>query len=639
MLLKRCGFAALAVCLGFTVAKGDVTPNSLFSDNAVIQRDCPVPVWGTARDGEKVVVEFAGQKVSTAAKEGKWLVRLAPMPADVKPQTMRIRGEANEIEVKNLLIGDVWVAGGQSNMERQLGPRRPQKDIEGWKEAAENADYPEIRQYFVQERFATKPVDDARGAWAVCTPKAARQFTAVGFFFARDVYLAEKVPVGILFSAWGGTEAEAWMSPTTLSGMPAFAEALKALPQSSDRRKAYLEALERWYRDYDLGDEAKENWAASALDPKDWKPAKLPVMFSKEFDGLIWFRKEIDLDESWADKVGVVSLGPIDDADTTWVNGHRVGGVDSWSLEREYTIPAGVLKAGKNVIVVRVLNKAKTGGFVGQAEQMKLSKSGEPAVSSVSLAGEWLAKKSLSANELKSLPKERGGVNQHFPSALYNAMLAPLQPFPIKGAVWYQGEANNDRPKEYRNLFPELIADWRRGWAVGDFPFLFVQIAPYKDMTPELREAQFLTLAKSPNTAMVVTADVGDAEDIHPARKEPVGTRLALAARALAYGERLEYSGPLYESMKIEGGNAIISFTHRGGGLVAERGELKGFTIAGADKKFVPAKAVIKGDTVVVSSDEVASPTAVRYGWANVPDVNLFNKDGLPASPFRTDVE
>jgi sialate O-acetylesterase len=333
-------------------------------------------------------------------------------------------------------------------------------------------------------------------------------------------------------------------------------------------------------------------------------------------------------------KEALLHLAEIDDADTTWVNGVKVGETDVWTTRRNYRIPVGGLKAGRNVITVRVLDTGGNGGFMGREGQLKLDTPGEPPVP---LAGEWHCREGCSLAKVPA-PPQKPGESPNTPTVLYNAMIAPLQAFPIKGVVWYQGESNNGRTKQYQKLFPLLIADWRRVWRGGNFPFLFVQIAPYRDMSPEIREAQFLTLKKSPYTAMAVITDAGDADDIHPARKEVPGERLALAARALAYKEKLEFSGPLFKAMKIEGGKAVVSFTHTGGGLMAKDGELKGFTIAGADKKFVPAKAEIKGRTVVISSGEISSPTAVRYGWSNVPDVNLYNQEGLPASPFRSDV-
>ena len=429
--------------------------NSLFRDHAVLQRGVELPVWGIAPAGTNVSVEFAGQNVTTTAAGGKWEVRLKPLPASSEPASMKISGTTTTTLI-DILVGDVWLAGGQSNMERQLGPRPKQKEIIGWREAAAAASLPLIREYKLPLKFSQAAAEDGMGSWTVCSPATAADFCAVGFYFARDLQPEVKVPVGILHSTWGGTVVEAWTSPQALAA----------------------------------------------------------------------------------------------------------GGIDSANVK-----------------------------------------------------------------------------NQNSPAALYNAMIAPLQPFPIKGVIWYQGESNKSNAREYRDRFPALIADWRKQWNTPELPFLFVQVAPFKDMPPEIREAQFLTLGKSAHTAMVVITDIGDANDIHPADKEPVGKRLALAARAIAYGGTIEYSGPLYQSMEVSGDKVGITFSHVGKGLLAKDGPLKGFTIAGADGNFVPAVAEIRGGAVIVSSTAVPEPKAVRYGWANVPDVNLFNRDGLPASPFRTDVD
>jgi sialate O-acetylesterase len=627
----------LVLHLKIETAHAEVKPNSIFSDNAVLQRDIAIPVYGTANEGQKITVEFAGQKVSTVAKDGKWRVILPPMKANAVPQTMTLRGQ-NVVKISNVLIGDVWVASGQSNMERQLGLRPGQKPIENWQAEAAKADYPQIRQYYVPEHLSLTPTADANGKWTVCSPQTAPDFCAVGFFFARDIHHAEKIPIGILFSAWGGTPAEAWASEGALKTMPAFRDMLKTMHEQARNPDMYAEQAAQWYSENDPGSTKENDWSQISLATDGWEPVDMPAQFPGDFDGVIWYRKELDLPESWKDKTAVMHLCAIDDQDTTWVNGVQIGSMDIWNAPRDYHIPSGVLKSGRNVIAIRVLDTGGPGGFFGKAEQMNLESTGDKSIAPVSLAGQWRSRTGVSLAKTPRFPV-RANHNPNAPSVLYNAMLAPLQSFPIKGVIWYQGEANSDRPRQYLDLFPLMIADWRRAWNVGDFPFLYVQIAPYAGMVPEIREAQFLTLAKTSNTAMAVTTDVGDANDIHPARKGPVGARLALAARALAYGEKIEYSGPLYHSMKVVGNKALISFTHVGGGLVAKDGDLKGFTIAGADKKFVPAKVEIKGNTVEVWSDQIASPTAVRYGWANVPDVNLFNREGLPASPFRTDFE
>lgn len=445
--------AAFQVLTGKDPAKL-IRVNSLFRDNAVLQRGVELPVWGTAENGTKVTVEFAGQSATSTASGGKWEVKLKPLQVNAKPATMKITGNET-IMVNNLLVGDVWLASGQSNMERTLAPRDKQRGIKGWEDAVKSADLPLLRGFMVPKKVSGTAVEDSGGKWEVCTPETAGEFSGVGFFFARDLQSRIKVPVGIIQSYWGGTRVEAWMSP----------EALKA--QS--------------------------------------------------------------------------------------------------------------VEAGQ-------------------------------------------------------------GKDQNAAGVLYNGMIVPIEKFPVKGVIWYQGESNRGNARQYRDRFPAMIADWRAKRSMPEMPFLFVQVAPFKDMTPEIREAQLLAAGKVPGTGMVVTTDVGEAGDIHPIEKAPVGLRLALAARAVAYGEKIEWSGPVYQSMKVSGDKVALSFTHAAGGLVAKDGALKGFTIAGEDGKFVPAEAEIRGNLVVVSSREVAQPKAVRYGWSNVPDVNLWNRDGLPASPFRTDV-
>ncbi len=504
----------------------DVKPNPLFTDGAVLQRGQAVPVWGTARDGEKVTVEIDSQKVSTTAADGKWSVSLKPLK-EGDPLTMKITGD-NAVTINNLLVGEVWVCSGQSNMEWKFAQSHNAKE-EGPK-----ANYPKIRMFTVKKTTSVKPLAEAVGSWVECSPQTVNGFSGVGYFFARDLHQKLGVPVGMIHTSWGGTSAQAW---TSLEGFGTDPEL-----------KEYADAVTKKLATYDA------DVAAHA--------------------------------------------GKVEEFNTK---------LKEWNET------------------------------VGKANQEAL-KSWTEAAAQAKKAGQPLPPKPAPPSpQPKAPPTPDGG--QGYPTSLYNGMIAPIIPYGIKGAIWYQGESNAKQSKQYRTLFPAMIADWRGRWKQGDFPFLFVQIAPFNGQPPEIREAQFLTLAKAKNTAMAVTTDVGDATNIHPSKKEPVGQRLALAARALTYGEKIEYSGPLYDSMTAKDGKIILSFKHVGGGLIAKDGELKGFTIAGEDKKFVPAQAKIQGSTVVVSADGVADPKAARYGWVNVPDVNLFNQEGLPASPFRTDVD
>ncbi|MCE9519344.1 MAG: sialate O-acetylesterase [Verrucomicrobia bacterium] len=503
----------------------EVKPNPLFTDGAVLQRGQAVPVWGTARDGEKVTVEFGTQKVSTTAANGTWSVSLKPLTAG-GPFTMKITGD-NVVTVNNLLVGEVWVCSGQSNMEFKFSGTATAK------EEAPKAAYPKIRMFTVTKKISIKPQTEAVGKWVECAPETVGGFSAVGYFFARDLFLKLGVPVGMIHTSWGGTPAQAWTSIEGFGNAPEL--------------KGYVDGAHAALASYSAADD---------------NPAKQAEYLAAK--------------KVWDENVGKA----FNEATKTW------------------TAAAAAAKAA------------------GQPIPPKPAPSSPPPKAPANLKG--------SAGS---------------PTVLYNGMIAPIIPYAIKGAIWYQGESNAGQAKQYRTLFPAMIADWRAKWKQGDFPFLFVQIAPFNGQPPEIREAQFLTLSQSKNTAMAVTTDVGNAGNIHPTQKEPVGQRLALAARALAYDDKIEYSGPLYASMTAQGSKITINFTHTGGGLVAKDGELKGFTIAAADGKFVPAKAEIKGNSVVVSADGVTDPKAVRYGWANVPDVNLFNKEGIPASPFRTDVD
>lgn len=506
--------------------QAEVKPNPLFSDGAVLQRGQKIPVWGSARDGEIISVEFQNQKVSTTAVAGKWSVQLDPLTAG-GPFTMTLTGD-NTVTIKDLLVGEVWLASGQSNMNLTLA-QLPTLD-----EEAAKANFPQIRTFKVKVNVSVAPCNEAVGSWITCSPETAKDFSAVGYYFARDLHRQLGVPVGIIHSALGATPAESW---TSLEGL-----------ESQPELKDHADAVKRKIASYDADVAAH--------------PAKLAEHQAK---------------------------------------------VAEWMAT------------------------------VGKEHEEKL-KAWNEAVAKAKAAGETPPKqpRPTSRRPIEPHPPEGPPTS---PAVLFNGMIHPLIPYGIKGVIWYQGESNRDKYLQYRTLFPAMITDWRARWGRGDIPFLYVQIAPWGGMTPEIREAQFLTLDKVKNTAMTVTTDVGDAEDIHPRIKEPVGKRLALAARALAYGEKIEYSGPLYESMKSQNGKIILNFKHVGTGLVAKDGPLKGFTIAGKDKAFVPAKAEIQGNTIVVSAENITDPQAVRYGWANVPDVNLFNKEGLPASPFRTDVE
>lgn len=634
-------FLVAAGCALFLAARlvADVTPAALFSDHAVLQQGTPLPVWGTASDGERVVVELGGQRAETTAANGKWRVTLAPLTAG-GPHSLTIIGK-NRVVISDVLIGEVWVCSGQSNMEMRLGPASGLQPVANWQAAVAAADLPQMRFFTVPRTLSLTPVETTEAKWEVCSPDTAPNASAVAFFFGRALAQARGVPIGLVHSSWGGSAAEAWMSRESLERWPDFAADLdlqkEFLRDPTAGRAQADKQLEEWYHAKDVG--TKEAWEKAGPVAGDWRETKVPSQWEAaglpDFDGIAWLRREFELPVDWDGRAAELHLGAIDDDDTTWVNAQRVGATRGWDKLRVYSIPAGVLKAGRNVIAVRVLDAGAGGGIWGKGVSPHLARTDG---ASVDLSGTWRARTSEAMAKLWPVPRVLTE-SVSTPGALYNGMIVPLLPYAMRGVIWYQGETNADRSKQYQTLFPALIADWRRLWAEGDFPFLFVQIAPWTGMNPEIREAQLLTMKHTPNTAMAVTLDVGDAKDIHPPQKQPVGERLALAARALAYGEQIEFSGPVFESVEFKGGRAVVHFSHVDRGLVAPGEKLDGFTVAGADGVFRVATAKIVGQTVEVSADDVREPKAVRYAWGEAPTGNLFNRAGLPASPFRTDGE
>lgn len=626
--------------------------NPLFMDNMVLQREKPVPIWGWTTPGQKVTVQVAGKSASAVADaQGQWRAKLAPLPVG-GPYTLTVSGPEN-VRLTNILVGDVWVCSGQSNMEMGIG------NVNNAEQEIAQADYPQIRLFTVPKHvaLATQPTtlpggQNREAQWLACSPDNIRVgdwagFSAVGYFFGRALYRNVKVPIGLIHTSWGGTPAEAWTSAEALAAaLPEFRPSVTALEEArtSNSALAYAQRLAAWYAKNDTGSQA--NLQNADADVSNWKSMNLPTNWEKaglpDYDGVVWFHKEITLPDGAAGKAGTLHLGPIDDMDTTWVNGVRVGGLERYDLSRDYKLPAGVLKAGRNVIAVRVLDTGGDGGIWGKPEQMTLEVDGNDTVS---LAGPWLYKATLELKSAPAVPQNFNG-DQNAPTVLYNGMIAPLIPYGIKGAIWYQGESNAGRAYQYRTLLPTMIKDWRTRWNQGDFPFYIVQLAnfmahdtePRDDAWPELREAQMLTAEHVSNSGQAVIIDIGDEKDIHPKDKQDVGERLALVALARTYGQKIEYYGPLYKSMKVEGDKIRLSFIHQGGGLVARGGDkLTGFAIAGEDKKFVWADAIVDGETVVVSAPQVSHPVAVRYAWSNNPVCNLYNQAGLPASPFRTD--
>lgn len=644
--------------LAFTavVACAEVRLPALFSDGMVLQREREAPVWGWATPGEKVTVSVGAKSVSaTAGADGRWQVRLASMKATGTPFDVTIAGATNTIALHNILVGEVWICSGQSNMEMGVG---------GVMNAAQEiaaANYPQIRQFTVAKVVADQPKTEMQGKWVACTPETVGSFSAVAYFFGRNLHQQLKVPIGLIHTSWSGTPAEAWASRDSLARDPKLRQILDHCFDSTEAYRtanaAFEQQLTRWQDAHRLNDPGnageKAGWAAPNTDTKSWYTMTLPVMLmhgepSLYLQGAFWFRREVEIPAAWAGHALTLNLGPIADFDVTYFNGVQIGAhaedtPETAKVSRQYTIPAEQVKTGRAVIAVRLFSKYGEGGFGAKPEEFSLTAAdAQPAA--IPLAGPWNYRVELG---VAPKPTPRGPIppdSSWSPTKLFNGMIAPLIPYAMRGAIWYQGESNGDLGYQYRTLFPAMISSWRAAWGEGDFPFLYVQLAnwlhhqdvPSECSWAELRDAQLFTL-HTRNTGMAVAIDIGDALDIHPKNKQEVGRRLALAAEAQVYKQPVAYSGPMYRTMKVEKAQIRLRFDHIDGGLLAKDGELTGFAIAGKDHRFVWAHARIDGETVVVWSEDVPAPEAVRYGWHYNPTCNLYNHAGLPASPFRTD--
>ena len=636
----------LLIVTGCTYATVVLPP--AISNNMVLQQNSTAALWGKAGSGKMVTIVTSWDAKTyntTADKNGDWKTGVQT-PSFGGPYTITV-SEENTITLTNVMIGEVWLCSGQSNMNWPVGGRGK---VLNYQEEIANANYPNIRLLQVNLKKSNTPetaLTVRNNGWDICNPQTVENFSAVAYFFAREIYRQTGIPIGLIHSSWGGTVAEAWTSYNGLKNFPEFKQHA-ALINSNDSnaiKRKYENDLKTWEQKHFLLDKGfsgiKPVWASPRLAANDWGIMPLPGFWDKHglqsFNGVIWFRKKIVLPQNLQNKDLILSLGNIDDEDITWFNGVKVGENKKHQTKRIYKIPAAIVKNGENLIAVRVYDIRANGGFYGSSSEMFLGTDNEK----LSLAGDWLYKKSFSSEEIPPAPYTLASPNH--PTVLYNAMIHPLTNYKIRGVIWYQGESNANRAYQYRTLFPAMIKDWRQQFSSGDFPFYFVQLANYmkKDSLPseskwaELREAQLMS-TKIPNTGMAVTIDIGEANDIHPKNKQDVGKRLALIALNKTYKKGNEFSGPLYKNSFVKNGKITIRFGHSRS-LSAKGGVLKGFAIAGADKKFYWAEAIINGNTVEVSSPQVPRPVAVRYSWGNNPDGNLYNSDGLPASPFRTD--
>ena len=610
----------------------------LFADDMVLQRNQLIPIWGWANAYEKIEIRFNKQLKSTKAdKNGKWIVRLEAENAG-GPYELSIKGK-NRLVLKNVLVGEVWICSGQSNMAFTVSEAmNAEKEIN-------DAEYPFIRHFTVERDVSSLPKDDVKlGKWEVSNKTTVGNFTAVGYFFAKKLYEELKIPIGLINTSWGGTCSETWTSREAFENSEEFASMIAEMPKVNldSISQIFVKSITKRIETLQ-GSEINQGKAAlfKELEFNDvsWPEINQPELWETqelgEFDGVVWLRKTISLSANDAGKAGTLELSKIDDEDITYINGIEVGRNNIWDAKRKYPIPPGLLKEGNNVISIRIVDGGGGGGIYGDTSDFKLTVENN----AIQLSGKWKyqvesVKSDISPNS--------------YPSLLYNAMVNPLIPFAIQGVLWYQGETNAWRAQQYKKAFPIMINDWRNKWQQGDFPFYFVQLSSFNEtngnsnngsMWAELREAQTETL-QLPNTGMCVTTDIGDPNDIHPKNKQDVGKRLAAIALSKTYKKNIVYSGPTYKSMEIQENKIIVSFENIGSGLSTpdKYGYVKGFEIAGDDQIFYYAKAKIVDNKVVIYHENVKNPVAIHFGWADdASDNNLYNKERFPAAPFRTD--
>jgi sialate O-acetylesterase len=616
----------------------------LISDGMVLQRDTDVKIWGWAAVHEKIYISFHDSTYNTIADDsGRWEVKLPKLKAG-GPYTMSVSAR-DTVTLKDIFIGDVWICSGQSNMElpmKRVGPI--------YESEIANSDNTNIRCFTVPQKYNfNKPQKDLEsGRWQMTNPKNILNFSATAYFFAKELYEQYHIPIGLINTSLGGSPAQAWISEESLKLFPEYYKEAQRFKDSTliatieNQDRIRIQEWNNQLRQKDEGySDPQKPWYDPACNTSDWSTMKIPGYWATTelgaVNGVVWFKKEIDVPPSMVGQQAKLILGRIVDADSVFVNGVFVGTTGYQYPPRRYDIPSNLLREGKNIIVVRVISNIGKGGFVLD-KHYELSAGGQ----TINLIGDWQYRLGTKMDPLASQTFIRWK-----PLGLYNAMISPLLNYSMKGVIWYQGESNAERPVEYRELFPALIRDWRTKWNQGGFPFLFVQLPNFMEAKKQpsesnwalLREAQLKTLSV-PNTGMAVTIDIGEWNDIHPLNKKDVGKRLALIARKVAYlDDNVIYSGPMYHSMKIDGNKVILTFDNIGSGLIAKEGRmLTNFAIAGTDKQFVWAKAKIKDGKVVVWNNKIPKPKAVRYAWSDNPSgANLYNREGLPASPFRTD--
>ncbi|NUN68164.1 MAG: glycosyl hydrolase family 2 [Bacteroidetes bacterium] len=657
-------FVVVLLC-SILLSAQPLTLPALFSDGMVLQQRTDAPVWGTGTPGTAVRLSASWGITAhcTVGADGRWRTTLRT-PKAGGPFSLTVTHGTETRTLTDVLIGEVWICSGQSNMEMPMRGFPPNELIAGAQEEIAAANAPQLRMFTVEKMLSLEERTVTNGAWLPATPANVPEFSATGYYFGAALHRALKVPVGLIHASWGGTPVQAWTSEAFIRQHPLYMDAGPMLEQTR-KEHADLTAWLASLPSVDVGpNRASQDWStvqfndAELMQPahpdSSWRSMDLPRGWEwtevGAFDGVVWFRKKVEIPSAWRGKELLLELGTIDDMDATFVNGTMIGSMltgSPWNIERRYTIPASLTADSLLTIAIRVIDFGGGGGLWSTPDKLSLSL--KNSTERMSLAGPWRYRAVaeirgntaylLDPRNNTSRPAVTRQFNSDHPAVLYNGMIAPLVPYAVKGAVWYQGEANVSDPAGYEGLFPLMIRNWRSDWK-RDFSFYFVQIAPFEygpvAHSELLREAQLRTLSV-PKTGMAVTLDIGDSVSIHPANKKDVGDRLSRWALAKEYGKKVEYSGPVYRSFTVKKDVVILTFDHAKGLTLRPETGKPLFQVAGADGVFHPGTATVKGTTVIVRSAAVPQPAAVRYGWQNVVRGTLFNAAGLPASSFRTD--
>lgn len=667
---KLTWIAMLILIISCSKQNPEIKLPALFSDNMVMQQEAQVNVWGWSKAGAEITVEASWGATATtkAGTDGKWMTSIET-PSFGGPFNVSVKSGAETKTITNVMIGEVWLCSGQSNMEMPMKGWPPRDTIWGHETEIANSGNYNIRMFTVTKSVAIKPTSDCIGSWEVSSPENTGNFSATAWYFGKKISSELGVPVGLIHSSWGGTPAEAWTSIDNVETVDGYTNIRQKLEDAADDYEKFEEYItkmdfipfttlpkERPYENLNLNDSA---FVATSLNISTWRTMNIPSLWEADglpgYDGIVWLERDFEYNDDVYPEGLELYIGAVDDMDATYLNGVKLGSMEYdgvYNIERKYPIPQGLLKKGNNRVAVKVTDTGGGGGIFGPSAPAVVK--GENRL--VELGGEWkympcavfykgkVVIYGEGEKSYDSAPHVEFAIDQNAPTSLYNGMIAPLVPYTMKGAIWYQGEANVGRGKQYETLFPTMITNWRKDWDQGNFPFYFVQIAPYNygvdanESTAALRDAQFKTLSLE-NTGMVVTMDIGNPGNIHPGNKKDVGERLALWALAKDYNqEGVVCSGPLYKSASFNKNTVEIEFDYAESGLVLNSSD-SFFEIAGTDGEFYSAKAKTEGSKIVVSSPKVKDAKQVRYGWADDCEPNLFNAEGLPASPFKAIAE